>query len=222
MGGRLLPPRQWPWVGRDAQPLTHRGEASCRNLFLQRCQPKWGWRKKWHIGRTSRGANNCVQCVFDKNKFLIIFPLILNSYCQSLSPSALCSLTLVWSFLFPIISWLVSVCVLVTFQVFPVMPWPTDDLPWPPESTDDPPWPPEPPGPPESPDPPWPPESPDPPWPPKSPDPPWPPESPDLPWLPELPAPLWVPEWALASRAPTPLPIGCYTAREVPVGRGGV
>ncbi len=33
----------------------------------------------------------------------------------------LCLLTLIWFFLFPIISWLVFVCVLIVSQVFPVM-----------------------------------------------------------------------------------------------------
>ncbi len=49
-GGRLLPSSQWPWAGRDARPLTHPGEAGCRILFLQHRRPKWGRRKKRHVG----------------------------------------------------------------------------------------------------------------------------------------------------------------------------
>ncbi len=52
--GRLLPSSQWPWVGRDARPRTHPGEAGSHILFHPRCRPKWGQRKKRHVAVMSR------------------------------------------------------------------------------------------------------------------------------------------------------------------------
>ncbi len=52
--GRLLPSSQWLWAARDAWPLTYPGEAGCHILFLSLRWPKWGRRKKRHIGGSSR------------------------------------------------------------------------------------------------------------------------------------------------------------------------
>ncbi len=54
MGEQLLPSSLWTWAGRDAQPLTH-------PLILLRGRPKWGQKKKRHVGGTRRVHTKTLQ-----------------------------------------------------------------------------------------------------------------------------------------------------------------